>query len=247
MDRFKPGIKARADAANTINILDVIGESFFSSGITTEYVANRLDEIGDQDVTVVINSPGGDVFDGIGIYNLLREHSGNVTVKVIGMAASAASIIAMAGDRVEIGASAFIMVHNAWVLALGNKEELRAAADHLEPIDATLANVYVARTGIDKARAIELMDQETWINSEQAIEQGFADALLPSDQISEGEEPKNNAIRKIEQALTRNCDFSRSQARSLLSQIRGEREAAPTPSKTLDASRVSSIVEALTS
>ncbi|HCF5801664.1 TPA: Clp protease ClpP, partial [Pseudomonas aeruginosa] len=96
---------------------------------------------GDVDVTVNINSPGGDVFEGLAIYNLLREHKGKVSVNIIGLAASAASFIAMAGDEIRIGRAAFLMIHNAWLIAMGNRNDLREIADWLEPFDMTLADI----------------------------------------------------------------------------------------------------------
>ncbi|WP_034085582.1 head maturation protease, ClpP-related, partial [Pseudomonas aeruginosa] len=111
-------------------------------------IAGALRAIGgDVDVTVNINSPGGDVFEGLAIYNLLREHKGKVTVNIIGLAASAASFIAMAGDEIRIGRAAFLMIHNAWLIAMGNRNDLREIADWLEPFDMTLADIYAQRTG----------------------------------------------------------------------------------------------------
>lgn len=246
MDKFNPALRAAIEDDDTITIYDVIGESFFSGGVTVNRIDAALRSIGkDKDVTVLINSPGGDVFEGIAIYNRLREHGGNVTVKVMGLAASAASIIAMAGDRIEIGKAAFLMIHNAWVVAMGNKAELRDVADFLEPFDAALASVYQARTGSPIENLVAMMDEETWLVGDEAVSAGFADALLPSDEIEEGAQPKTNALRKVEQALTQNCDFSRSQARALLNEIKGTQDAAPSPSKTLDASLVSKLMETL--
>lgn len=105
---------------NIITMFDSIGEDYWSGGgITAKKVASQLRAIGDRAVEVQINSPGGDVFEGIAIYNVLREHKQEVTIKVMGMAASAASIIAMAGDTIEIGAASFIMIHNTWVVSAG--------------------------------------------------------------------------------------------------------------------------------
>ena len=113
------GIRALERGDNVITMFDIIGEDFWSGGgVTAKGVAAQLRAIGDRPVEVQINSPGGDMFEGIAIYNVLREHPQAITVKVMGMAASAASIIAMAGDTVEIGAASFIMIHNCWVLVL---------------------------------------------------------------------------------------------------------------------------------
>ncbi|HYI43671.1 MAG TPA: head maturation protease, ClpP-related, partial [Sphingomicrobium sp.] len=124
------GIRAVAVGDNVITMFGEIGEDFWSDNpITAKKVAAQLRAIGDRPVEVQINSPGGDMFEGIAIYNVLREHPQEITVKVMGMAASAASIIAMAGDRIEIGAASFLMIHNCWVMAIGNRHDMRETAD----------------------------------------------------------------------------------------------------------------------
>lgn len=227
--RFNPAIQAAIETEDTITIYDAIGEGMFSEGVTVNRIDAALRKIGNKDVTVLINSPGGDVFEGIAIYNRLREHPANVTVKVMGLAASAASIIAMAGDQIQIGQASFLMIHNAWVVAMGNKGDLRDVAEFLEPFDAALADVYSARSGVDRAEITAMMDRETWLNGSQAIEAGLADALLPADEIEEGEAPKANAVRTVEHALTREANFSRSQARALINEIKGKPDAALEP------------------
>jgi ATP-dependent protease ClpP protease subunit len=106
------------------------------------------------------------------------------TEGVLGLAASAASVIAMAGDEIQIGASSFLMIHNAWVLAIGNRNDLREVADFLEPFDRALADVYVARAGQDLAVVQSAMDAETWFNGSQAVELGYADSLLAADEVA---------------------------------------------------------------
>jgi ATP-dependent Clp protease protease subunit len=143
------GIRAVTTGDNVITMFDTIGEDFWTGGgITAKKVSAQLRAIGDRPVTVQINSPGGDMFEGIAIYNVLREHQQDITVQVMGMAASAASIIAMAGDTVEIGAASFFMIHNAWVLAIGNRHDMAETATWLEPFDAAMRDVYAARTGL---------------------------------------------------------------------------------------------------
>ena len=203
LDRWNPRAKAATEAPASISIYEVIGEDpWTGGGVTVKRIDAALRSIGNNDVTVNINSPGGDVFEGIAIYNRLREHQGQVNVKVLGLAASAASIIAMAGDTVEIGASSFLMIHNAWVLAVGNRHDMREVADFLEPFDRALADVYVARSGQDLATVQSAMDVETWMSGSQAIEQGYADSLLAADEVVEadsadsGEDVK--ALRRLE-------------------------------------------------
>jgi ATP-dependent protease ClpP protease subunit len=228
------GVRAVAMDDNVITMFDTIGEDFWSGGgITAKKVASQLRAIGDRPVEIQINSPGGDMFEGIAIYNVLREHPQPITVKVMGMAASAASIIAMAGDTVEIGAASFIMIHNCWVLAIGNRHDMRETADFLEPFDAAMVDVYAARTGQKAADIAKWMDAETFMSGSQAIERGFADALLPSDQVktdpdTQARDRGINDLRAMELQLV-SAGLSRSEARARINKIKG------TPGAALDA------------
>lgn len=234
LDRWNPGVHAAADGEATISIYSVIGEDPWSGdGFTVKRLDGILRSIGaDRDITVNINSPGGDVFEGIACFNRLREHRGAVTVKVLGVAASAASIIAMAGDNVQIGAASFIMIHNCWVLAIGNRHDLKEVAEFLEPFDQAMAEVYVARTGQDLAAVQAAMDAETWFVGSQAVELGYADALLPADEIVEAEpaQPEEDATKALRRAEAALChDMPRSAARDLLKKIKGTPDAALDP------------------
>lgn len=221
------GIRAVAPGDNVITMFDVIGEDFWSGGgITAKKVAAQLRAIGDRDVEVHINSAGGDMFEGIAIYNVLREHPNAVTVKVMGMAASAASIIAMAGDTVEIGAASFIMIHNCWVLAIGNRHDMAETAEWLGPFDQAMRDVYVARTGQKADDVAAWMDAETFMSGSQAIERGFADSLLPADQVETTDETKAadrrvNELRAMELTLVA-AGHTRSAARARIQKIKGE-------------------------
>lgn len=228
LDRWNPSIQAAAVDDNTISIFDVIGQDYWTGeGVTAKRIAGALRAIGDGDVVVNINSPGGDMFEGLAIYNLLREHPGDVTVKVLGVAASAASIIAMAGSEVQIARAGFLMIHNAWTLAAGNRHDFRAYADYLEPFDAAMADIYVARSGQDSKTVEKMMDGETWIGGSKAIDQGFADSLLDSDAVAAGDErPAALAVRRVENAL-RASGMPRSEAVRLISDFKaGLRDAA---------------------
>lgn len=227
------GIRPSALAAgdNVITMFDVIGEDWWTGGgITAKKVASQLRAIGDRPVEVQINSNGGDMFEGIAIYNVLREHPQDITVKVMGMAASSASIIAMAGDRVEIGAASFLMIHNCWVFAMGNRHELRQAADWLEPFDQAMTELYVARSGQKSADVTGWLDAETYMSGSMAIERGFADELLPADQMRVDDEAKAtdreaNEVRALEIALVQS-GMTRSQARARINKIKGKPDAA---------------------
>jgi ATP-dependent protease ClpP protease subunit len=226
------GVRAVATGDNVITMFDMIGEDFWSGGgVTAKRVTAQLRAIGDRPVTVQLNSPGGDMFEGIAIYNVLREHSQEITVQVMGMAASAASIIAMAGDRIEIGAASFFMIHNAWVLAIGNRHDMAETAAFLEPFDAAMRDVYAARTGLKADDVAKMMDAETWLSGQAAIDKGFADALLPADKVkkdegTKAEDRRVNEIRAMELQLMAS-GLSRSQARERISKIKGTPGAAP--------------------
>ena len=197
MAAWNPGVRAAEGEAETvISIFDVIGQDWWTGeGVTAKRIAATLRLIGDQDVTVNINSPGGDYFEGLAIYNLLREHKGRVTVRILGIAASAASVIAMAGDQVLIARAGFLMSHNAWVCACGDRHQLRETADWLEPFDATAADIYAIRTGIPADQIGVMLDKETWIGGTEAVERGFADALLPNDQITDDPQQRERGER----------------------------------------------------
>jgi ATP-dependent protease ClpP protease subunit len=233
LDRWNPGVQqAASDDAATISILDVIGADFMGDGVTAKRIGAALRNIGERDVTVAINSPGGDFFEGLAIYNQLREHPANVTVNVLGLAASAASVIAMAGDNILIGRAGFLMIHNTWVMAMGDRYALRDVSDWLEPFDQAAADIYAARTGMDKAQITKMLDRETWIGGKEAVDQGFADDFLPSEQIAQGErDPQNKAEvaqHKLDVLLAQ-AGVSRSERRRLVQSVKGgTQNAAPT-------------------
>jgi ATP-dependent Clp protease, protease subunit len=225
-------IRAASTDENTISIYDTIGPDYWGEGVTAKRIAGALRAIGGADVTVNINSPGGDVWEGVAIYNLLREYQGKVTIKVLGLAASAASIIAMAGDEVLIGRAAFLMIHNGWVVAVGNRNDLRAIADLIEPIDRAIADVYAERTGIDAAELSQMMDDETYIGGQAAIDSGFADGLLAADATREASESPQNAARKLDLMLAKN-EVPRSERRRLIKALKGfTPDAKPNPDST---------------
>ena len=237
LERWDAGLRAAAedDEDRSISIYDVIGYDWWTGeGVTMKRVAAALRSLGAGPVTVNINSPGGDMFEGLAIYNLLREHKGEATVKVLGLAASAASIIAMAGDKVEIARAGFFMIHNCWVVASGNRHDLREFADWMEPFDASMADIYVARTGLKLADVQKQMDGETWIGGSSAVEQGFAYDLLASDQVGKSESKASaSAVRRVEAAI-RAAGLPRSEAQRLIHEFKsslsdsagsGERDA----------------------
>ncbi|MFK1548195.1 head maturation protease, ClpP-related [Pseudomonas aeruginosa] len=235
LDAWRPELRAAAgdNPDTTITIYEPIGYDWWTGeGVTAKRIAGALRAIGgDVDVTVNINSPGGDVFEGLAIYNLLREHKGKVKVNIIGLAASAASFIAMAGDEIRIGRAAFLMIHNAWLIAMGNRNDLREIADWLEPFDMTLADIYAQRTGIDIDDIVKQMDAETWIGGREAVDKGWADAFLESDEISSAPSNRSEAIlakRRMDAALARS-GMPRSQRNELINDFKTSMLGAVAP------------------
>lgn len=225
MERWNGGIKAAKSDENSISVFDVIGADWYGDGVTASRIAAALRSIGGADVTVNINSPGGDMFEGLAIYNLLREYEGKVTVKVLGLAASAASIIAMAGDEVQIGRGAFLMIHNCWVYAMGNRHDLQQIAADMVPFDKAMNDIYGARTGLDAATIDAMMNAETYIGGSDAVEKGFADRLLAADEISDGDDSPAAALRKLDAMLAK-TDAPRSERRKLLKALTGGKPGA---------------------
>lgn len=236
MDRWgeeAAGIRPAAleQGDNVITMFDVIGEDWWTGGgVTAKKVGAQLRAIGDRPVEVQINSGGGDMFEGLAIYNVLREHPQPVTIKVMGMAASAASIITMAGDTVEIGAASFIMIHNCWVAAAGNRHDFAEVAAYLAPFDQAMADVYAFRTKQQVDACAKWMDDETWMSGSIAIERGFADAMLAADQMKVDEAAKAsdrnaNEVRALEITLI-NSGMTRTQARARIKNLKGKPDAA---------------------
>ncbi|KEY42692.1 head maturation protease, ClpP-related [Pantoea agglomerans] len=225
MDRWNGSIKAAKSDDNSISVFDVIGADWYGDGVTASRIAAALRSIGGADVTVNINSPGGDMFEGLAIYNLLREYEGKVTVKVLGLAASAASIIAMAGDEVQIGRGAFLMIHNCWVYAMGNRHDLQQIAADMVPFDKAMNDIYSARTGLDADTIDAMMDAETYIGGSDAVEKGFADRLLAADEIADGDDSPAAALRKLDAMLAK-TDAPRSERRKLLKALTGGKPGA---------------------
>ena len=225
LEQWNHGLRAEEDAGtdNVINIYDVIGFDWWTgTGVTAKKIDAQLRRVGrSSDIEVNINSPGGDVFEGLAIYNLLREHKGHVRINVLGLAASAASFIAMAGDDIRIARAAFFMVHNAWVGAVGDRNLLREVADWLEPFDRAIADIYHVRTEIEAEELRRLMDVETWIGGKEAVEKGWADDLLDSDLITSEEDEDARAmmsVRILDIAMAK-AGMPRSQRREHLSNV----------------------------
>lgn len=165
-------------------------ETWYGDEVTPQLFKDELNA-GNGNITVWINSPGGDVFAAAKIYNMLRDYKGSVTVKIDGIAASAASVIAMAGDKVCVSPVAMMMIHNPATMAMGEAKDMQKAIDMLNEVKESILNAYEFKTGLTRARLSHMMDDETWFNAKKAVELGFADKILfDSDEDEKKKKPE---------------------------------------------------------
>lgn len=223
LEKWNPAIQAAVEStSDTITIYGVIGEDWYGEGVTLKRIDAALRAIGERDVTVYINSPGGDMFEGIAIYNRLREHSHKVSTKVLGMAASAASVIYLAGEERQVASSAFLMIHNCWTILAGNRHYLRDVADDMQEFDAAMADLYAETSGQTVESMAEMMDDETFIRGKRAVELGLATGLLAADEVTERtttETQQNNALKAMDIALAK-TGMPRSERRELFANFK---------------------------
>lgn len=151
--------------------------TWFDDDVTPQLFKDELNS-GSGDITVWINSPGGDCVAAAQIYNMLMDYKGNVTVKIDGIAASAASVIAMAGTKVLVSPVSMLMIHNPATVAFGNSSEMQKAISMLEEVKESIINAYEIKTGMSRAKLSRLMDAETWMDAHSAVEMGFADEIM---------------------------------------------------------------------
>ena len=169
------------DGTRILTIDGVIAEeSWFDNDVTPKVFREQLNA-GTGDIVIWVNSPGGDCVAASQIYSMLIEYKGRVTVKIDGIAASAASVIAMAGTEVLMAPTSLLMIHNPLTVAIGDSEEMQKAIAMLDEVKESIINAYELKTGISRAKIAHLMDAETWMNAQKAIELGFADGILTRD------------------------------------------------------------------
>nr|DAJ97194.1 MAG TPA: Putative ATP dependent Clp protease [Caudoviricetes sp.] len=168
-------------------------ESWFDDDVTPQLFKNELNS-GSGDITVWINSPGGDCVAAAQIYNMLMDYKGAVTVKIDGIAASAASVIAMAGTEVMMSPVSMLMIHNPITIAAGDKEEMEKAISMLDEVKESIMNAYEIKTGLSRAKLSHLMDAETWMNANKALELGFIDGILSREEIPEKNEQSEASV-----------------------------------------------------
>ena len=163
-------------------------ESWFDDDVTPQLFKEELMG-GSGDITVWINSPGGDCVAAAQIYNMLMDYPHNVTVKIDGIAASAASVIAMAGTRVLVSPVSMMMIHNPMTVAMGDTAEMQKAIEMLSSVKDSIINAYEIKTGLSRAKLSHLMDAETWMDANKAVELGFADEILKRSVLEDMEPP----------------------------------------------------------
>lgn len=203
---------------------EISDETWYGDEVTPEQFKKELNAYSGN-ITVWINSPGGDVFAAAQIYNMLMEYKGDVTVKVDALAASAASVIAMAGTTVLMSPVGMMMIHNPMTIAIGDSKEMQKAAGMLDEVKESIMNAYEIKTGLSRTRISHLMDSESWFNAGKAVELGFADGILTDIQ----------AVNNTAKGTSESMMFSRTAVtNSLLSKLIPAPEESKTPVEQLE-------------
>lgn len=181
-------LRAKAGSPTVGELLlygDISSSTWWGDEVTPKDFNADLNALGDISIlNIYINSGGGDVFAGQAIYSMLKRHPAQKNVYIDGLAASIASVIAMAGDTVYMPKNAMLMIHKAWTMAIGNANDLRKLADDMDKIDQSILTTYQEKTGLDPEKITEMVDAETWLTAEEAVELGFADEIEESKQIA---------------------------------------------------------------
>lgn len=180
-------IKKKMDKKGEIFIYgDIVSEEWFANEVTAPGFKQQLDELGNvSEIDVHINSSGGNVFEGHAIYNMLKMHKAKINIYIDALAASIASVIAMSGDTIFMHKNSFLMIHNSWIMTVGNAKELRDTADLLDKTDEASNQAYLDRAlNISEEELKELLDAETWLTASEALEKGFIDEILEPNEIA---------------------------------------------------------------
>lgn len=177
MEKFWNFKNSDTEEAELIFNGPISDETWWGDEITPTMFRDELSKV-KGNLTVWLNSPGGDCFSASQIYTILRNHNGKITVKIDGIAASAASVVAMAGDETLISPTGMIMIHNPMTFASGNKADMEKAIAVLEEVKESIINAYARKTSLSRAKISRLMDEETWMNAEKALQLGFVDSIL---------------------------------------------------------------------
>lgn len=185
MNKFWNFIK-KAETEGELQLYgDISSQSWYGDELTPKQFKADLDALGDvTNLNIYINSGGGDVFAGQAIHSMLKRHKATKTVYIDGLAASIASVIAMAGDKIIMPKNAMMMIHRAWSFAIGNAGDMRKMADDMDKIDESIEATYETKTGKSKKKIKEMMEAETWMTAEDALKDGFADEIEQDKQIA---------------------------------------------------------------
>lgn len=236
----------------TISMFDFIGDEGFSDA----RMAAALRTIGaDTDVVVEINSPGGDYFQGVAIFNMLARHRGKVTARIMGIAASAASLIAMAADEILIPSNGEIMIHKAWGITVGNDEDHKATIDTLKHLDLAMAETYARRAGREPAEMLRMMAKNggsgTYLRGQAAIDMGLADGLLDIRAelpiYADATDDLPESLRGWDKKLAEGGKLTKAERRALFNEIRGTQDAAALATQDAGASELSAMLRTLAS
>ena len=213
-------------------------ESWFDDDITPQLFKDELCS-GEGDVTVWINSPGGDCIAAAQIYNMLRDYPGKIIVKIDGLAASAASVIAMAGDDVLMSPVSMMMIHNPATVAMGDHAEMQKAIEMLDEVKESIINAYVIKSGLSRAKLSHLMDAETWMNANKAVELGLADGILgeertdnPDEEEDDDEKPKAVEAVLFSRKAVNNALWNKITAKYAKEKSAAEQAKIPEPEST---------------
>jgi len=175
-------VQAKKDGAAEVFIYDEIGAGFFGGGVAAADLIKEIKGLGlkaGDELKVRINSPGGNFFEGVTIHNYLRTEKAKIIVRVDGVAASAASVVVMAGDRIEMPQNAMLFIHNPWMFAAGDAKVMRKVAEDLDQMRDSAAGTYLRRAGdkLTRAKLLDMLDAETWLTAEDSVKHGLADVV----------------------------------------------------------------------
>lgn len=236
MNKFWNWVRNEDTGASELIFNGPISEdTWFGDEITPAMFRNELSKVS-GDLTVWLNSPGGDVFAASQIYTMLRSHKGKVTVKIDGIAASAASVVAMAGDETLIAPTGMLMIHNPSTVAFGNKEAMQKAIELLDEVKESIINAYEEKSGLSRSKIARMMDEETWLNAKKAQFLGLVDGILfasgqpqpkPEEDPDDGDEDTPDEDESKEDTLTAMSYSSAATMQSLMQKVSAEHKGTP--------------------
>lgn len=190
---------------------EIVTDEYEDTDTSAAGFRNALKSLGDvKNINLHINSPGGSVFEGIAIYNMLKQNSARINVYIDGLAASIASVIAMSGDAIFMPSNSMMMVHNPWVMAIGNASELRKQADDLDQITKSSVQTYLAKAGdkLDEKTLTQLMDDETWLTAQEAVDYGLADEVMePNKAVASINKQFVSRYRHVPEQLIKQAEY----------------------------------------